>query len=236
MGEILSVSNLIKRYGEKTALNGVNCRFEQGKIYGLLGPNAAGKTTFLKVCAALIMIYQGQVLIDGVRPGLATKAKVAYLPDGDYFFDWMRVADAVNYFSDFFADFDRAKAEHLLHELELEKSSPVRSLSKGMKARLKLAVVLSRRARLFLLDEAFDGVDPVTREKIIDIMLNTFDQESTMILATHHIDYVEGLLDEVKLLHRGEVIREIAADEIRQNSGQSIGEYYLEVFRNEKAT
>jgi len=236
VNEILSVTNLVKRYGEKTALNGVNCRFERGKIYGLLGPNAAGKTTFLKICAALIMIYQGQVLIDGVRPGLATKAKVAYLPDGNYFLDWMRVADAVNYCSDFFADFDRIKAEHLLHELELEKSSPVKTLSKGMQARLKLAVVLSRRARLFLLDEAFDGVDPVTREKIIDVMLNTFDQESTMILATHHIDYVELLLDEVKLLHRGQVIREIAADEIRQIKSQSIGEYYLEVFRHEKAT
>ena len=236
MSEILSVSNLVKRYGEKAALNGVNCHFEQGKIYGLLGPNAAGKTTFLKICAALIMIYKGQVLIDGVRPGLATKAKVAYLSDGDYFLDWMRVSDAVNYFNDFFGDFDKVRALHLLHELELEQSSPVINLSKGMKARLKLAVVLSRRARLFLLDEAFDGVDPVSREKIIDIMLNTFDQESTIILATHHIDYVERLLDEVKLLHRGEIIREIAADEIRQNSGQSIGEYYLEVFRHEKAT
>jgi len=236
VGEILTVSNLVKHYGETKALNGVNCGFESGKIYGLLGPNASGKTTFLKICAALIMIYQGQVLIDGVRPGLATKAKVAYLPDSNYFLDWMKVGDAVNFFSDFFADFDRAKAEHLLRELELEKTFPVSKLSKGMEARLKLAVVLSRRARLFLLDEAFDGVDPVTREKIIDLILATFDQDSTVILATHHIDYVERLLDEVKLLHRGEIIREIAADEIRQNSGQSIGEYYLEVFRHEKAT
>jgi ABC-2 type transport system ATP-binding protein len=235
MNDILVASNLVKRFGEVTALNGVTCRFQRGKIYGLLGPNASGKTTFLKVCAALTMIYQGQVLVDGLRPGLATKAKVAYLPDGDYFLDWMRVGDVVDFFSDFFPDFDRAKAEHLLRELELEKRTVASTLSKGMMARLKLAVVLSRRAGLFLLDEAFDGVDPVTREKTIDIILDTFDHASTIVLATHHIDYVDKLLDEVKLLRRGEIIREIAADEIRQSTGKSIGEYYLEVFRHEKA-
>lgn len=235
MSDILVASNLVKRYGEVTALNGITCRFQRGKIYGLLGPNASGKTTFLKICAALTMIFQGQVLIDGLKPGLATKAKVAYLPDGDYFLDWMRVGDVVDFFSDFFPDFDRSKAGHLLRELELDNRAVASTLSKGMMARLKLAVVLSRRARLFLLDEAFDGVDPVTREKTIDIILDTFDRESTIILATHHIDYVDKLLDEVKLLRRGEIIREIAADEIRQMSGKSIGEYYLEVFRHEKA-
>jgi len=236
MSEILSVSNLMKNYGAVQALNGVNCGFERGKIYGLLGPNASGKTTFLKICAALIMIYKGQVLIDGVKPGLATKAKVAYLPVDDYFPDWMKVSDAINFFSDFFMDFDRPKAENILTDMELEKSSSITNLSHGMKSRLKLSLVLSRRAHLYLLDEAFDGVDPVTREKIIDVMLNTFDHESTIILATHHIDYVERLLDEVKLLSRGKIIREIAAEEIRQSTGKSVGEYYLEVFRNDKAT
>ncbi|MBT9158670.1 MAG: ABC transporter ATP-binding protein YtrB [Firmicutes bacterium] len=235
MSEILAASNLIKRYGAVVALNGMTCRFQRGKIYGLLGPNASGKTTFMKICAALTMLYGGQVLIDGVKPGLATKAQVAYLPDGNYFPEWMHVGDTVEFFSDFFADFDRIKAEHLLRELELEKNKLITTLSKGMMARLKLAVVLSRRARLFLLDEAFDGVDPVTREKIIDIILDTFDSQSTIVLATHHIDYVDKLLDEVKLLRRGEIIREVAADEIRQNTGKSIGEYYLEVFRHEKA-
>jgi len=233
--DVLVASNLVKRFGAVTALNGVTCRFQRGKIYGLLGPNASGKTTFLKICAALTKLYQGQVLIGGVKPGLTTKSIVAYLPDADYFLDWMTVADAVDFFTDFFTDFDRNKALHLLQELELENRTMVSTLSKGMKARLKLAVVLSRRARLFLLDEAFDGVDPVTREKIIDIILDTFDHDSTIVLATHHIDYVDKLLDEVKLLRRGEIIREIAADEIRQSTGKSIGEYYLEVFRHEKA-
>jgi len=236
MSEILSVTNLMKNYGTVQALNGVSCGFERGKIYGLLGPNASGKTTFLKICAALIMIYKGRVLIDGAKPGLATKAKVAYLPVDNYFPDWMRVSDAINFFSDFFMDFDRPKAENLLIDMELEKSSSINNLSHGMKSRLKLALVLSRQAHLYLLDEAFDGVDPVTREKIIDVMLNTFDHDSTIILATHHIDYVERLLDEVKLLSRGKIIREIAAEEIRQNSGKSVGEYYLEVFRNDKST
>lgn len=236
MSEILSVSNLVKTYGKVMALNEVKCSFERGKIYGLLGPNASGKTTFLKICAALIMIYKGEVLIDGVKPGLATKAKVAYLPVDNYFPDWMKVSDAINFFSDFFIDFDRPKAENLLYEMELEKPSLITNLSHGMKSRLKLALVLSRRAHLFLLDEAFDGVDPVTREKIIDVILTTFDHDSTIILATHHIDYVERLLDEVKLLSRGRIIREIAADEIRQKTGKSIGEYYLEVFRNDKST
>jgi len=235
VNDVLVASNLVKRFGAVTALNGVNCRFQRGKIYGLLGPNASGKTTFLKICAALTKLYQGQVLIDGVKPGLTTKAKVAYLPDADYFLDWMTVGDAVDFFNDFFSDFDRDKAQHLLSELELEKRTMISTLSKGMKARLKLAVVLSRRARLFLLDEAFDGVDPVTREKIIEIILDTFDQDSTIVLATHHIDYIDKLLDEVKLLRRGEIIREVAADEIRQSTGKSIGEYYLEVFRHDKA-
>jgi len=234
LSDILVASNLTKRYGAVTALNGLTCRFQRGKVYGLLGPNGSGKSTFLKICAALTMIYQGEVLIDGARPGLATKAKVAYLPDADYFLDWMRVGDVVDFFQDFFDDFDRAKAEHLLRELELEKHILASTLSKGMLARLKLAAVLSRRARLFLLDEAFDGVDPVTREKTIDIILDTFDHESTIVLATHHIDYVDKLLDEVKLLRRGEVIREVAADEVRQSTGKSIGEYYLEVFRHAK--
>lgn len=128
------------------------------------------------------MAYKGRVLIDGVKPGFATKAKVAYLPVDNYFPDWMKVSDAINFFSDFFMDFDRSKAENLLVELELDKLSSIIRLSHGMNMRLKLALVLSRQAHLYLLDEAFDGVDPVAREKIIDVMLNTFDHDSTIIL------------------------------------------------------
>ena len=236
MNVVLSVNSLTKHYGKVAALSGLSCTFEQGRIYGLLGPNASGKTTFPKICAALIMRYRGEVLVDGVKPGLTTKAKVAYLPEGHAFLKWMKVGDALNYFAEFFEDFDRDRAERLLGHLELKKPAPIAELSKGMRARLKLAVVLSRRARLYLLDEAFDGVDPVTREKLIDIILDAFAPDSTMILATHHIDYVEKLLDGVKLIYRGQVIRESTADELRQRTGQSIADYYLETFRNVQAT
>jgi len=235
MSVILSSSNVIKRYGTTVALNGLSCIFERGKIYGLLGPNASGKTTFLQICAALIKIHDGEVNIDGVKPGFATKSKVAYLPDGEYFFSWMRVQDALDYFSDFFPDFDRFRAKELLKQMELTKEHHINRLSKGMKSRLKLTVVLSRQADLYLLDEAFDGVDPVTREKLIDIILDTFNENSTMILATHHIDYVEKLLDAVKLIHKGQIISEISADDLRERRGLSIAEYYMEVFRHEKA-
>jgi len=232
VNEILSLKNLEKSYASVKALNGITASFELGKIYGLLGPNGSGKTTLLKICAALSMQYKGEVLINGNKPGLYTKPIVAYLPDGNYFFDWMDVGDAVDFFDDFFDDFDRNKAENLLKELELEKSTIITTLSKGMHSRLKLAIVLSRKAKLYLLDEAFDGVDPITREKIIDLILSTFDNESTIILATHHIDYVEILLDEVKLLHKGEIIREISAEDIREKECKSVSEFYMEVFKN----
>lgn len=230
MKEYVKVSNLVKKYGNKTALDGITCCFEQGKIYGLLGPNASGKTTFMKICAALLMDYKGELQIDGIKPGLATKSKVAYLPDGNLFFDWMEVKDAINYFDDFFMDFDRQKAESLLDSMELNKKDYISTLSKGMKSRLKLIVTLSRKAQLFLLDEAFDGVDPVTREKFINLILSTFTPDSTMIIATHHIDYVEKLLDEVKFLNKGAIIRESNVDDIRHKKEKSLGEYYLEVF------
>lgn len=236
MSGMLSVTNLIKHYGRVAALSGLSCTFEPGRIYGLLGPNASGKTTFLKICAARIMRYRGDVLLDGVKPGPATKAKVAYLPEGRAFLGWMKVGDAINYSGEFFHDFDRERAARLADELELKKAAPIDQLSKGMKARLKLAVVLSRRARLYLLDEAFDGVDPVTREKLIDIILDTFAPDSTMVLATHHIDYVEELLHAVKLIYQGRIVGESTADELRQHTGRSVADYYLETFRNVQAT
>jgi len=234
MSIVLSAENVSMQFGKIIALNELSCTFDQGKIYGLLGPNASGKTTFLKICAALIKSYDGTVSIDGIKPGFSTKSKVAYLPDGDYFLQWMNVGDALEFFDDFFPDFERAKAEELVKQMELEKTRRIINLSKGMKARMKLTVILSRKARLYLLDEAFDGVDPVTREKLIDIILATFSEDSTMILATHHIDYVEKLLDSVKLIHKGQIIRETSAEDLREQRGLSIGEYYMEVFRNEK--
>lgn len=235
MSAILKTNNLVKLYGKTKALDGLSLEFETGKIYGFLGPNGSGKTTFLKICAALIMSYEGEVLINDLKPSLDTKSIVAYLPDGEYFFAWMKVGDALNYFNDFFDDFDREKAEQLLDYMELEHGQKISKLSKGMKARLKLAMVLGRKAKLYLLDEPFDGIDPVTREKIIDIVLNTFNVDSAMVMATHHISYVEKLLDAVKFLSKGEVIYEAAADDIRQGKKMSVNEYYLEVFRDVKA-
>lgn len=232
MSVILKTNNLIKYYDEKKALDGISIEFEIGKIYGFLGPNGSGKTTFLRACAALIKKHEGEVLIDGLKPGEKTKAIVAYLPDYNYFFDWMKVKDALSFFDDFFEDFDREKSEKLLADMELEHEEKISKLSKGMLARMKLAIILGRKAKLYLLDEPFDGIDGVTREKIIKTMISTFSKESTIIVATHHITYVEKLLDSVKFLYKGKIIDEFDAEDIRRDKGMTINEYYLEEFRD----
>ena len=232
MGVILKTNNLVKYYDEKKALDGISIEFETGKIYGVLGPNGSGKTTFLSLCAALLKKYEGEVIVGGLKPGKDTKAFVAYLPDFNYYPGWMRVKDALNFFDDFFEDFDRVKAEKLLADMDLKHDEVIAKLSKGMQARMKLAIVLGRKAKLYLLDEPFDGIDAVTREKIIKIMLSTFSKESTIIVATHHITYVEKLLDSVKFLYKGKVINEFEAEDIRHDKGMTINEYYLEEFRD----
>jgi len=231
MDNILKADNLCKSYFNKKALQGVNLTIEQGKIVGLLGPNGSGKTTFLKIAAGILHPSAGQILIDGQAPGVYTKSIVSYLPDTEYFFKWMKIKDAVHYFKDFYSDFDEKNAAELLEFMKLDTNTSIKSLSKGMKEKLKLTLVLARKAKLYILDEPLGGVDPTAREKILDAIINNFSENSSMIITTHLVNDIERIFDDVAFINDGEIVLQGNAEELRLSKNKSIDELYREVFR-----
>jgi ABC-2 type transport system ATP-binding protein len=231
MTNILKTENLCKSYFNKRALQGVNLTIQQGKIIGLLGPNGSGKTTFLKIAAGILHPSSGTLLIDGQEPGVYTKSIVSYLPDTEYFLKWMKIKDAVQYFKDFYSDFDEKKASELLEFMKLDVNNSVKSLSKGMKEKLKLTLVLSRKAKLYILDEPLGGVDPTAREKILDAIINNFSENSSMIITTHLVHDIERIFDDVAFIADGEIVLQGNAEELRLNRNKSIDELYREVFQ-----
>ena len=231
MGTILKADRLCKSYINKKALNGVNLEISCGKIMGLLGPNGSGKTTFLKIVAGILHPSSGEILIYGERPGVYTKSIVSYLPDNDYLLNWMRIKDAVAYFKDFYSDFDEKRAKELLEFMQLDENSKVLNLSKGMKEKLKLTLVLSRKAKLYILDEPLGGVDPVAREKILDAIIASFNENSSMIITTHLVNDIERVFDDVAFISDGEIVLQGNAEELRSSKKKSIDEIYREVFK-----
>ncbi|MBU3172611.1 ABC transporter ATP-binding protein [Clostridium estertheticum] len=231
MDNILEAKEIRKSYLNKKALRGVNLNIPLGKIVGLLGPNGSGKTTFLKIAAGILHQSKGEILIDGHIPGVHTKSVVSYLPDNEYLLKWMKVKDAVKYFKDFYSDFDEIKAEELLVFMNLDKNDAVKSLSKGMKEKLKLSLVLSRKAKLYILDEPLGGVDPTAREKILNAIVNNFSKESSMIITTHLVNDIERIFDDVAFISEGEIVLEGNAEELRTSKKKSIDELYREVFQ-----
>lgn len=227
----MTAENLGKSYFNKRALQGVDLTIQQGKIIGLLGPNGSGKTTFLKIAAGILHPSSGQILIDGQQPGVYTKSIVSYLPDTEYLFKWMKIKDAVQYFKDFYPDFDEKKAYELLEFMKLDAASSVKSLSKGMKEKLKLTLVLSRKAKLYILDEPLGGVDPTAREKILDAIINNFSENSSMIITTHLVNDIERIFDDVAFISDGKIVLQGNAEELRLNKNKSIDELYREVFQ-----
>ena len=230
MYSIVNAENLCKSYFTKDALQGANLRIEQGRIVGLLGPNGSGKTTFLKIAAGLLHPSAGRICIDGHEPGVYTKSIVSYLPDTEYLLKWMKVKDAVRFFKDFYKDFDEKKAAELLEFMNLDGNSSIKSLSKGMKEKLKLTLVLSRKAKLYILDEPLGGVDPTAREKILDAIINNFSENSSMIITTHLVSDIERIFDEVAFMSAGEILLQGNAEELRQSKNKSIDALYREVF------
>lgn len=231
MDNILKSDGLCKSYLNKKALRGVDLEIVPGRIVGLLGPNGSGKTTFLKIAAGILHASSGKVLIDGQEPGVYTKSIVSYLPDNEYLLNWMKVKDALNYFKDFYSDFDKKKAEELLVFMDLDKNSTVKSLSKGMKEKLKLTLVLSRKAKLYILDEPLGGVDPTAREKILTAIVNNFSENSSMIITTHLVNDIERIFDDVAFISAGEIVLKGNAEELRMEREKSIDELYREVFK-----
>lgn len=231
MDTIFKAMNLKKNFFTKNALRGVNLELGEGKILGLLGPNGSGKTTLMKIAAGLLRQTSGNIEIDGHKPGIDTKAIVSYLPDLNYLYKWMRIRDAVDFFDDFFSDFSKPKVKELLQFMKLNENDKVTALSKGMLEKLNLSLVLSRKARLYILDEPLGGIDPVAREKIIDAILNNYREDSSMIISTHLVKDVERLFDEVAFISEGEIILGGNAEELRMERGMSIDELYREVYQ-----
>ena len=228
---VLKAVGLTKRYQKTTALDGVDLELPQGKIVGLLGPNGSGKTTFIKLAAGLLTPTEGTITICGQSIGPATKAIVSYLPDRPYFSRQMTVAQQLDFFQDFYADFDRSRAETMLDALGIRLDAKFRTLSKGTQEKVQLVLVMSRRAKLYLLDEPIGGVDPAARDYILNTIISNYDPSATILISTHLISDVERVLDEFIFLYQGNVVRSGNADETREETGKSLDELFREVFR-----
>ena len=196
MRDLIECRNLQKNYGKKEVLKDINLHIQKGKIRGLLGPNGSGKTTLMKLMNGLLQPTQGEVLIGGMEPGEETKSIVSYLPDKMYFADWMKVKDLMEFFQDFYADFDRERAENMCASLGIPQNEKIKSLSKGTKEKVQLILVMCRKARVYLLDEPIAGVDPAARDYILDTILTNYNPEGTVIISTHLISDIEKILDE----------------------------------------
>lgn len=232
MSEVtLECKGLQKKFGTINALQDVSISLPAGKIIGLLGPNGSGKTTLIKLACGLLTPTAGEILICGNKPGVESKRLVSYLPERTYFPDWMTVLDCLDYFSDFYEDFDYGKAVSMLETLKVPAKARMKTLSKGTREKVQLVLVMSRRARLYLLDEPIGGVDPAARDFILDTILKNYNEEATVLISTHLIADIEPVLDEFIFLQNGQIVSYAATDSLREDMGKSIDVYFREVFR-----
>ena len=230
MSSILACKALRKRYGMKEALHGVDLTLQSGRIVGLLGPNGSGKTTLIKLACGLLTPTGGEILIDARKPSKETKAVVSYLPERMALPTWMSAKQAMDYYQDFYTDFRRDAAEDMLEKLGLEETQTIRAMSKGMREKLQLILVMSRGAKLYLLDEPIGGVDPATRDYILKTIIGNYSEDATVLISTHLISDVEQVLDEVVFLKEGNVMLHRSVDDIREAEGKSVDELFRQVF------
>ncbi|MBQ3180884.1 MAG: ABC transporter ATP-binding protein [Firmicutes bacterium] len=228
---ILKCSALSKTYGRKQALQGLDLELAPGRIVGLLGPNGSGKTTLLKLINGLLTPTSGTIRIDGLPPGKETKAIVSYLPERTYLDDGMKVREAINFFRDFYSDFDSTRAAEMLHSLDIDDNARLRTLSKGTREKVQLILVMSRSARLYCLDEPIAGVDPAARDYILRTIINNYDPQATILISTHLIADIEQILDEVIFIRDGRLIMQRTVDDIRAQDGKSVDTLFREVFK-----
>ena len=229
--ELLECKNLCKSYDEKQVLKDVNLKIPKGKIIGLLGKNGMGKTTLIKLINDLLTPTSGEVLINGKKPGVESKKIISYLPEKTYIDREMKVKDAIKYFEEFYDNFDSEKAKKLLKDLDLDVNSKISKMSKGMQEKLQLILVMSRNAELYILDEPLGGVDPATRDYILDTILSNFCDGASVIISTHLIADIERILDEVIFIDKGEIIVTSSADELRNKENASIDEIFRRYFK-----
>lgn len=231
MGELLRCDHLCKNYGSVKALDHLSLSVQSGKIIGLLGPNGAGKTTFIKIINGLLQPTSGTVFINGNSPGVETKPIVSYLPDVNYLNNWMTVEQIILMFADFYADFRCQLAFEMVSRLGIDKKQSLKSLSKGNKEKVCLILVMSRSAKLYVLDEPIAGVDPATRDYIISTIINNYNPEASVLISTHLISDIESVLDEVIFLKNGMVVMHDTVDHIREQHGMSVDDLFREVFK-----
>jgi ABC-2 type transport system ATP-binding protein len=228
---ILECKELSKRFGSNQALDKVDLSLEAGRVIGLLGPNGSGKTTLIKLANGLLTPTSGKILIDGKKPGKATKAIVSYLPDREYLPEWMTARQVMDFFEDFYPDFQRSKAQEMLTQLGISANMRIKQMSKGTREKVQLILVMSRQARLYLLDEPIGGVDPATRDFILDTIIRNYNPEAAVLISTHLISDVEQVLDDVLFIQNGRVMLQSTVDEIREEHGKSVDQYFREVFK-----
>ena len=228
---IFACQNLTKRYGKLTALDNIDLELESGRIVGLLGPNGSGKTTLIKLANRLLQPTSGSILIDGKAPGVATKKIIAYLPDKEYLPDWMNTRQLMHFYGDFYDDFDPRRASVMLSSLDIPSDMVLKKMSKGTREKVQLILTMSRRAKVYLLDEPIAGVDPAARDYILRTIIQNYEENSLVLISTHLIADVESVLDEAVFLKQGHIVLHKPADEIRTETGKSVDEYFREVFK-----
>ena len=231
MSAILECINLSKNFNSLMAVSNLNLKLESGRIIGLLGPNGSGKTTLIKMISGLLTPASGNLLINGMEPGVETKKIVSYLPERTYFNNAMKVSEILNLFSDFYEDFDRAKAEDMLRRLDVNPAFKFKTLSKGTKEKVQLVMVMARRAKLYLLDEPIGGVDPAAREYILDTVISNYAEGASVLISTHLISDVERVLNDFIFLRYGQLIMQGNVQQVCSEQGKSLDEIFREVFR-----
>ena len=228
---ILECRGLTKSFGGIRALDNVELALQPGRIVGLLGPNGSGKTTLIKLANGLLTPTSGQILIDGQAPGVESKKIVSYLPERTYFNSWMKVTDILNFFCDFYEDFDRNRAADMLRRLGIDENERLGAMSKGTKEKVQLIMVMSRDAQLYCLDEPIGGVDPAARDYILQTIITNYNEHASVLISTHLIADIENVLDDVIFIQNGHIRLHASVDEIREQEGKSVDALFREVFR-----
>lgn len=232
MKPILECRGLSKKYNNMYyALNNLNMTLSPGQIVGLLGPNGSGKSTLIKLINDLLIPTEGTVLVEGMTPGVETKKIISYLPERSYLDPSMKIKDIIAYFADFYDNFAADRARRMMEDLDINVNARMRTLSKGTKEKVQLALVMSRDARLYILDEPIGGVDPAARDYILRTILTNYNENATILLSTHLITDIENILDRVLFLRQGQIVLNATVDEIRINQGKSVDALFREVFR-----
>ena len=231
MENIVEFKDVHKSYSKKEVLKGVSLNIPKGKIVGLLGPNGSGKTTMIKLMNGLLQADKGSIEINGMKPSKETKKIVSYLPERTYLNDWMKVKDILEFFHDFYEDFDIQKANEMLKNLNIDKNEKLKTMSKGTKEKVQLILVMSRKANLYILDEPIGGVDPAARSYILKTILTNYNEDSTLLIATHLISEIENICDDILFISNGEIVLQGNVDEIREEKGKSIDALFREEFK-----